>query len=85
MGIEIVGTRERCHNTILNNRKNIYPIVAVDEMTWDGSDIFGGTYCTRKFLSIIYNNELTGIYFKTGIYAADSTDMTKVNLAQLFN
>ncbi len=85
MVIEIVGTCEGCHNTMLNNRKNIYPIVAVDEKTWDGSEIFGGMYCTRKFLSIIYKNELTCLYFKPGIYAADSTNMTKVNLAQLFN
>ena len=84
MGLTITSYCPVCDTTHLEKWPSRLEHTYLSEESWDGSHFFLYDYCTEDVLKAVYENKLTGFYFKDLLYSWDAFNQIKVNLRELF-
>ncbi len=84
MGLTITGYCPECDTTHLEKWPSRLEHTYLLEESWDGSHFFLYGYCTENVLRAVYENKLTGFYFRDLLYSWDAFNQTEVNLKELF-
>lgn len=85
MGLTPTSYCPVCDTTHLEKWPSRLEHAYLSEESWDGSHFFLYDYCTEDVLRAVYENKLTGFYFKDLLYSWDALNQTEINLKELFN